>query len=113
MPRLSKEEHEGYMKAIMDRYDNPDEAAEMITALRNDFDASVETIDAGQGNELEEANARYNSLREKYIERFFGGDVSLAEAKEKQTEDIKNESKPLTYEALFEKAETYDGKDDE
>lgn len=106
MPRLTKDEHEGYMRAIMDRFENPDDAADMITALRNDFDASLEVIDSGDSDE------RYNTLREKYIERFFGGNADLMEEKDNQAEDIKEDSKPLTYEALFENAESYTGKDE-
>ena len=99
MPRLTPEEHEGYMHTIMDMYENPDDGAEMISRLREDYSASMEVIDGVSQAEYDELNGRYTTLREKYIERFFGGNADLAEAKDKQSEDIKDD-------------ESYTGKDE-
>lgn len=111
MPRLTPEEHEGYMHTIMDMYENPDDGAEMISRLREDYAASMEVIDGVSQAEYDELDGKYNTLREKYIERFFGGNADLAEAKDKQSEDIKDdeEGKQLTYEQV---AESYTGKDE-
>ena len=111
MPRLTPEEHEGYMHTIMDMYENPDDGAEMISRLREDYSASMEVIDGVSQAEYDERNGRYTTLREKYIERFFGGNADLAEAKDKQSEDIKDDEagKQLTYEEV---AESYTGKDE-
>lgn len=112
MARLTKEEHESYMRNIMDRFDNPDDGAEMIEALRADFDESMQAIDGVPAEQYNELQSNYIALREKYIERFFGGNEDLLEAKEGQKEDIENDKKELTYEALFENAESYTGKDE-
>lgn len=111
MPRLTPEEHEGYMHTIMDMYENPDDAAEMITRLRDDYSASMEVIDGVSQEQYDELSGRYDTLRNQYIERFFGGNADLMEAKEKQSEDIKDdeEGKQLTYEEV---AESYTGKDE-
>ena len=45
MARLTPEEHESYMRTIMGFYENPDDGAEMITRLRDDYNASMEVID--------------------------------------------------------------------
>ena len=115
MPRLTKDEHEAYMKTIMGLYDNPDDAAEMVGRLRDDYAASLEVVDSA-GVEQSVYNAlytNYQTLREQYIDRFFGGESEIEEVKTKQTEDIKEDSEELTYENLFKKAESYTGKDDE
>lgn len=111
MPRLTPEEHEAYMHTIMDMYENPDDGAEMIARLRDDYSASMEVIDGVPQEEYDELNGKYNTLREQYINRFFGGNADLMEAKNKQSEDIKDdeESKQLTFEEV---AESYTGKDE-
>ena len=100
MARLTPEEHESYMRTIMGFYENPD-----------DYNASMEVIDGVSQAEYDELNGRYNTLREQYINRFFGGNADLMEAKDKQSEDIKDdeEGKQLTYEEV---AESYTGKDE-
>ena len=112
MARLTKEEHDGYMRSIMDRFDNPEDGAEMIEALRMDFDESMQTIEGVPAEQFNELQSNYNALREKYIERFFGGNEDLMKAKESQKKDIENDKKELTYEALFENAGSYTGKDE-
>lgn len=111
MPRLTPDEHEAYMHTIMDMYENPDDGAEMIARLRDDYSASMEVIDGVPQEEYDELNGKYNTLREQYIDRFFGGNADLMEAKAKQSKDIKDdkEGKQLTYEEV---AESYTGKDE-
>ena len=111
MTRLTPEEHESYMRTIMGFYENPDDGAEMITRLRDDYNASMEVIEGVSQAEYDELNGKYNTLREQYINRFFGGNADLMEAKDKQSEDIKDdeEGKQLTYEEV---AESYTGKDE-
>ena len=91
MARLTPEEHESYMRTIMGFYENPDDGAEMITRLRDDYNASMEVIDGVSQAEYDELNGKYNTLREQYINRFFGGNADLMEAKDKQSEDIKDD----------------------
>ena len=111
MPRLTPDEHEAYMRAIMDKYENPDDGAEMISRLRDDYITSMEVIDGVPQVEYDELNGKYNTLREQYINRFFGGNADLMEAKDKQSKDIKDDEagKQLTYEEV---AESYTGKDE-
>ena len=111
MPRLTPDEHEAYMHTIMDMYENPDDGAEMIARLRDDYNASMEVIEGVSQAEYDELNGKYNTLREQYINRFFGGNADLMEAKVKQSEDIKEDEKgeQLTFEEV---AESYTGKDE-
>ena len=111
MPRLTPDEHETYMRSIMSMYENPDDGSEMISRLRDDYTASLEAIEGVPQAEYDELNGKYNTLREQYINRFFGGNADLMEAKDKQSEDIKDaeEGKQITYEEV---AESYTGKDE-
>ena len=79
MPRLTPEEHEGYMQSIMAMFENPDDGAEMIGRLRDDYNSSMEVIDTVAQSEYDELSGKYNALREKYIERFFGGNADIEE----------------------------------
>lgn len=109
MPRLTPEEHEGYMQTIMGMFENPDDGAEMIGRLRDDYNSSMEVIDTVAQNEYNELNGKYNALREKYIERFFGGNADIEAAKTAQRKDIEADKKgELTFEGV---AESYLGKD--
>ena len=109
MPRLTPEEHEGYMQTIMGMFENPDDGAEMISRLRDDYNSSMEVIDTVAQSEYDELNGKYNALREKYIERFFGGDAGIDAAKIAQRKDIEADEKgELTFEGV---AESYLGKD--
>lgn len=109
MPRLTPEEHEGYMQSIMGMFENPDDGAEMIGRLRDDYNSSMEVIDTVAQSEYDELNGKYNALREKYIERFFGGNAAEAAAKTAQREGIEADKKgELTFEGV---AESYLGKD--
>lgn len=109
MPRLTPEEHEGYMQTIMAMFENPDDGAEMIGRLRDDYNSSMEVIDTVAQSEYDELNGKYNALREKYIERFFGGNADIDAAKTAQRKDIEADKKgELTFEGV---AESYLGKD--
>ena len=109
MPRLTPEEHEGYMQSIMGMFENPDDGAEMIGRLRDDYNSSMEVIDTVTQSEYDELNGKYNALREKYIERFFGGNADIKAAKTAQRENIEPDKKgELTFEGV---AESYLGKD--
>ena len=109
MPRLTPEEHEGYMQTIMGMFENPDDGAEMIGRLRDDYNSSMEVIDTVAQSEYDELNGKYNALREKYIERFFGGDADIEATKTAKREDIKADKKgELTFEGV---AASYLGKD--
>ena len=109
MPRLTPEEHEGYMQTIMGMFENLDDGAEMIGRLRDDYNSSMEVIDTVAQSEYDELNGKYNALREKYIERFFGGNADIEAAKTAQREDIEADKKgELTFEGV---AESYLGKD--
>ena len=109
MPRLTSEEHEGYMQTIMGMFENPDDGAEMIGRLRDDYNSSMEVIDTVAQSEYDELNGKYNALREKYIERFFGGNADIEAAKTAQRKDIEADKKgELTFEGV---AESYLGKD--
>lgn len=109
MPRLTPEEHEGYMQTIMGMFENPDDGAEMIGRLRDDYNSSMEIIDTVAQSEYDELNDKYNALREKYIERFFGGNADIEAAKTAQRKDIEADKKgELTFEGV---AESYLGKD--
>lgn len=109
MPRLTPEEHEGYMQTIMGMFENPDDGAEMIGRLRDDYNSSMEVIDTVAQSEYDELNGKYNALREKYIERFFGGNADIDAAKTAQRKDIEADEKgELTFEGV---AESYLGKD--
>ena len=109
MPRLTPEEHEGYMQTIMVMFENPDDGAEMIGRLRDDYNFSMEVIDTVAQSEYDELNGKYNALREKYIERFFGGNADIEAAKTAQSKDIEADKKgELTFEGV---AESYLGKD--
>lgn len=104
MSRLTKEQHEQYMHDIMGRYENPDEAAPMIEALRNDYAESV--VDAGV------PQSKYDELKRQYIDRFFGGNEEIENVKHKQDKDTDNDEKSdMSYETLFKNAESYTGKD--
>ena len=109
MPRLTPEEHEGYMQTIMGMFENPDDGAEMIGRLRDDYNSSMEVIDTVAQSEYDELNGKYNALREKYIERFFGGNADIEAAKTAQRKDIEADKKgELTFEGV---AESHLGKD--
>lgn len=105
MARLTLDAHEGYLKDIMSHYENPDEAADILQALRDDFSESLQSEDVVPRSE-------YDELKQKYTERFFGGDTAMSKAKAAQKEDIEKDSKPLTYADLLKDYENYDGKDD-
>lgn len=110
MARLTQEEHDGYMHTIMDMYENPDDGAEMISRLREDFVESMEVVEGVPQSDYDALNDKYNSLREKYIARFFGGNDDLDGAKENQSKDIEEDNKgELTFEGV---AESYTGKDE-
>lgn len=109
MPRLTPEEHEGYMQSIMGMFENPDDGAEMIGRLRDDYNSSLEVADTVAQSEYDELNGKYTALREKYIERFFGGEAGIEGAKADQRKDIEADKKgELTFEGV---AESYLGKD--
>ena len=109
MPRLTPEEHEGYMQTIMGMFENPDDGAEMIGRLRDDYNSSMEVIDTVAQSEYDELNGKYNALREKYIERFFGGNADIEAAKTAQRKDIEaDKNGELTFEGV---AASYLGKD--
>ena len=103
--RLTKEQHENYMKDIMSKYDNPEDCAEMLSSLRSDFDESVNI-----GEVVPKSD--YDELRAKYIERFFEGDSSKEDIKNKQKKDIRTDGKDLKFEDLFKFKEGYNGSDD-
>lgn len=105
MARLTKDVHEKYMQDIMGHYENPDEIAPVIDALRSDFDEGIveDTVPRSQ----------YDDLKSKYISRFFGGDNKKDTAKDKQKEDVDDDKRiNLTFDELFSNAEAYTGKDE-
>lgn len=56
--------------------------------------------------ETEDFKSKYEDMRQKYIDRFFGGVASEVEqVKEEQTEDVKRDETEQTYDELFEKRE--------
>ena len=105
MVRLSKEVYDAYMKEIMGKYENPDDCADMITALRSDYGESCEQDVVPK--------EQYDALKEKYTARFFGGDAKIEEAKKAQKADVKNDMHDLSYDDLFKSHESYKGKDEE
>lgn len=109
MARLTQEQFDGYMNDIMQKYDNPEEAAPMLEALRGDFAESMAVSD----NTSFVPRSDYDSLRDAYISRFFGGQAKIAGVKADQAEDVKQDLKlSLTFENLFDEAESYNGKDE-
>lgn len=113
MARLTPEQHEDYMRIIMERFDNPDDANEMVTALRDDFNESMQVIEGGVTQTMyDELKGQHDAIRKAYIDRFFGGNEDLVDVKKDQTEDIEDDAKVLTYEELLKDPESYTGKDD-
>lgn len=56
--------------------------------------------------ETEDFKSKYEEMRQKYLDRFFGGTVNeVEEIKEEQTEDVERDGTEQTYEALFEERE--------
>lgn len=105
MARLTQEKHEEYLRQIMGMYSNPDDAAPMVEALRNDFVESIGTDVVPK--------SEYDMLKQKYVDRFFGGNAASETVTDNQRADIKNDgNENLTYAALFKDSEGYNGKDE-
>ena len=52
-------------------------------------------------------------LKQKYVDRFFGGNAASETVTDNQRADIKNDgNENLTYAALFKDSEGYNGKDE-
>ena len=113
MARLTPEQHEEYMRVIMERFENPDDANEMITALREDYADSIQVVEGAVTQTMyDELKTQSEAIRKAYIDRFFGGNEDLVDIKKDQKEDIDKDEKILTYEELLKDPESYTGKDE-
>lgn len=91
MARLTQEQFDGYMQQIMGKFENPDECAPMVTALREDYAMSMAGGDSVP-------KAEYDQLKQAYIDRFFG---AASNNPGQPPEEIHTEEKKLTYSNLF------------
>ena len=98
---MKKEEHERILKEIVEQFGEPtDELLEKIQVLREDY-TGEETKDG------EDWENKYKEMKQKYIDRFFSGDVEekTKEVKKETKEDVKRDGEEQTYEELFERKE--------
>lgn len=109
--RMTKEQHESYLRDIMGKYDNPEDCADMISALRSDYDESIN--DTVSRSDYDSVIKERDDIKMKYIDRFFNGESKMAEIPKRQHDDIqKDTDENLTFEALFNFKEGYSGKDE-
>lgn len=78
--KLSKEE-------LSAKINDLDIDEEIKVSLMEDIADSIENVGTEDNGELEELKIKYESLREKYKERFLKGDEDVTEEKEDETED--------------------------
>lgn len=78
--KLSKEE----LSAKINELDIDEE---IKVSLMEDIADSIENVDTEDNGELEELKIKYESLREKYKERFLKGEEVEEEKKDDETED--------------------------
>lgn len=105
MAVLSKED---FMKRVQERIgeDSSDEALSFVEDMSDTYN-DMETRTNGVNEEewqkkLDDLDA---SWRDKYKARFFEGQTTPQEAKEEQTEDIKDDGESVTFDDLFEERE--------
>lgn len=111
MSRLTKEEHDEILRGILGDGDLTPEMEDFMDRLRKDFDESL-VIDEKEANEDVENKGdkevdykeKYETLKERYKERFF---TAPEEVKKEQEEDVKDdsESDKKEYKELFKERE--------
>jgi hypothetical protein len=105
---MTREEREALLIQIANT-GNDSEAREMIDRIHNDFLEyenrfnDYETRESEFINTIEEMDGKYKNLKKQYIDRFFG--KRKEEIVEENEEDLKEESKPKSYDDLFEERE--------
>lgn len=101
---MTREEREALLIQIANT-GNDSEAREMIDRIHNDFldyenrFNDYETRESKFINTIEEMDSKYKNLKKQYIDRFFG------KRKDEIIEDLEEESKPKSYDDLFEERE--------
>lgn len=95
---MTREEREALLIQIANT-GNDSEAREMIDRIHNDY----ETRESEFINTIEEMDSKYKNLKKQYIDRFFG--KRKDEIIEENKEDLEEESKPKSYDDLFEERE--------
>lgn len=78
--KLSKEE-------LSAKINDLDIDEEIKVSLMEDIADSIENSDTSDNGELEELKIKYESLREKYKERFLKSDVEVEEKEEEKEDD--------------------------
>jgi hypothetical protein len=105
---MTREEREALLIQIANT-GNDSEAREMIDRIHNDFldyenrFNDYETRESEFINTIEEMDSKYKNLKKQYIDRFFG--KRKEEIIEENKEDLEEESKPKSYDDLFEERE--------
>lgn len=105
---MSREEREALLIQIANTGNDAD-AREMIDRIHSDFldyenrFNEYETRESDFINKIEEMDTNYKNLKKQYIDRFFG--KRKDEIIEENKEDLEEESKPKSYDDLFEERE--------
>ena len=106
MSRLTKEEHDEILRGILGDGDLTPEMEDFMDRLRKDFDESliVDEDVENKGDTEVDYKEKYETLKERYKERFF---TSPEEVKKEQEEDVKDdsESDKKEYKELFKERE--------
>lgn len=105
---MTREEREALLIQIANTGNDAD-AREMIDRIHNDFldyenrFNNYETKESEFINTIEEMDTKYKNLKKQYINRFFG--KRKDEIIQKNEEDLEEESKPKSFDELFEERE--------
>ena len=106
MSRLTKEEHDEILRGILGDGDLTPEMEDFMDRLRKDFDESlvVDEDVENKGDKEVDYKEKYETLKERYKERFF---TSPEEVKKEQEEDVNDdsESDKKKYKELFKERE--------
>ena len=105
---MTREEREALLIQIANTGNDAD-AREMIDKIHNDFldyenrFNEYETKESDFIKTIEEMDSKYKNLKKQYIDRFFG--KRKKEIIEENEEDLEGESKPKSFDDLFEERE--------
>ena len=105
------DEREGVLRKYGKVYDGEDMDEydwEESREIRNDNDDDVEVFTPCEEEKIEYWKGRYEEMRKKYIDRFFGGDDirrDFEETMDETEDDVRRDGEPQTFEELLERTE--------
>ena len=105
------DEREGVLKRYGETYEGEDQDEydwEESREIRNDNDDDVEVFTPREEEKIEYWKGRYEEMRKKYIDRFFGGDDirrDFEETMDETEDDVRRDGEPQTFDELLERTE--------